>query len=632
MTAKTLFVVGAPATAAALTRTGRFSEVMSLPSTSALKAAISDGTIARFDPTVALFLFADSTPVDTPGFDVPVIVERLTSKMWHVALLAVSGVASQVIERSPSAGVIPGPFTINGILGSLSSFLDNPVEPVADSWAFETFNPVEDANVTFDEPAATNSWVDGFSDASLLNSAEAEPQETSPDEIPVEAPADSVAEGHPVDEPAPVESSATVSWAANWVAPDPAPSHEEPASSSDDSPVEDSTSVEQADSPAPAGDMFAASWTSSPAVDTAAVSETADTPAPDTPAPAETTPEVEGGTPAESTSGAFGFSFGGTDFAPTLQSEPSAPSGAQTGDHSYWSAESTQGGFEAAGHGQVISITVAKGGAGKSTLTTNLAVFAAIQLRREGKRVCVVDMDWQQASVSTLLSTYSPNIRDLAESPGDIHPDRIEKYIVESPGVGPCRFLLAPATVHEASPAYITPRLYSQVLSALRGAYDYVFVDTPVAEFHHALFSSCILPSSDYLLCPINPDSATVVSSHKYLEEITASKLMGGAGFPIDRCGYIVNRASDEVGYSTEQVRADMGGKYRYLGQVRDDLRWRRAANAGELMVLGNHPEVNLGFAAILWNLTGEPCFREIVDRAEEAAASRKPRRRLFGR
>ena len=623
MTKTTIFVVGAHGAASRLSNTARFADVVLLADTGQLKAAIENGTLNAYDPKTAVFLFADTTPVTTPGFDVPLIVERLAGRDWKVALLAMSGVAGKVVEQSPSAGLITAPFTVNGILGALTTFTSEPLEPVSEPWAFETFDPTADAapevpTAEEPQPAAPASWADALANDRDL-----------PDVIDTPAPADMPAT---VEEPAVASEPASepVSWAANWQSPaaTTTPSEQEP--------VVNTPVSEPAE--APAADMFSNSWASNSMPDAPAEDETpAEAPASQPEAAPVEEPTV--GSPApepapqSEPSPPMSFSFGGDSAASFMPTTTSSPTSAQTGDHSYWAAAQEEANLVPAGHGKVISVTVAKGGAGKSTLTTNLGVFAAIQLRKAGKRVVVVDANWQQSDVSNIISMFSPNIRDIADNPQDITKERIEQYLVDAPGAGPCRFLLGPSTVNEASPTYITPRLFSNVTRVLRGLFDYIIVDTPVSEYHHSLFTNFVLKESDFILSPINPDNSTVVNAHKWLEEVCLSPLMGGAGYDPDRVGYVVNRASDEVGYSTDQIRADMGPKFRFLGQIDNDPRWQRAANAGELMVLSNDPNINLNFAAVLYNVTGEEVFREIVERAEAAAASRKKKRRgLFGR
>ena len=84
---------------------------------------------------------------------------------------------------------------------------------------------------------------------------------------------------------------------------------------------------------------------------------------------------------------------------------------------------------------KIVAMAARKGGCGKSTLTTHLAV-AAIQ---DSKRVAIVDLD-PQATVA-----------EWADERGDDPPDVISSQ----------------------------PARLSKLLESMRGAYDLVLIDTP---------------------------------------------------------------------------------------------------------------------------------------------------------
>lgn len=634
---ETVYVVGAPGLSAALVESGSFVAVVDIPTTAVLKDKIAKKELSG-DSKTAFFVFSDTATNDTPGFDLPTLVAALASRQWKVAVLANGGSATQIVEKAPSAGLVNAPFTTNGIIGALSTFAGRLLDPVQSEWAFQPL-VIDSVDAVAIAKAAVSAPAPEVT-ADVSASKDANTDWASADTTP--EPAES-AVPEPAEEPKDA-FEALGSWTIEFPSETASPAPE-PAAEVADSPAEASSWVKAFNS----GETFEASADPAPVADevedTPPASSWSSDPVPTpsfeafSPAPAPAASEPAPAPVPEPASEDFGFS------AETFFSAPSSSegdSGPQIGDHAYWSKDADSA-VAAAGHGRVIAVTVAKGGAGKSTLTTNLGVFAANLLRSSGKSVCVVDANWQQADIGNLIGAWSPTIRDLSTRPADIAVDRIEKYVIGSdedlasnhrPFLGHCHFLLSPSTVNEASPTFITPSLFRNVVRTLRGIYDYVILDTPVAEFHHSLFTEFILPEADFFLIPVNPDNATVVNAYKWLEEITKDKLMGGCGVSEDNVGYVINRASENVGYSVDEVRADMQ-HFHYLGPIAQDDSWQQAANNGELMALANNVEVNYAFSKILYKLTGEPVFKALIDRAEanaQNAGRGKRRRGFFGR
>lgn len=260
--------------------------------------------------------------------------------------------------------------------------------------------------------------------------------------------------------------------------------------------------------------------------------------------------------------------------------------------------------------GMVIPVCVAKGGAGKSTLTLNTAVFLALKLRELGRTVCVVDANFQQADIGNLIHTYSPTIVDLARRPADLNPDSIRRHMVHVDALQ-TSFLLGPALTEEANPQWITPELYRSAVDALRHLYDYVFIDTPVAEFHHDLFSDFVLPSADFVIVPVTPDYRAIANTDRWLRSITQPVHAGGLGINPSILGIVLNMATDDVGCDEDQVRVELSS-WNYLGAIPESREWKRAANEDDIIATRNVPDVNEALARILYMVTGEEPLRQV--------------------
>ncbi|MGN9812302.1 AAA family ATPase [Micromonospora sp. BQ11] len=124
---------------------------------------------------------------------------------------------------------------------------------------------------------------------------------------------------------------------------------------------------------------------------------------------------------------------------------------------------------------RVVTVFSAKGGVGKSTLATNLAVSLAEGGRR---RVCLVDLDLAFGDVGIMLQ-LTPE-RGIADAVAAV--DRVDATLVRAlltpyaPGVD---VLLAPVGPSDAE--RIGRDLVAKVLAAARTLVDYVVVDTPAA-------------------------------------------------------------------------------------------------------------------------------------------------------
>jgi len=125
------------------------------------------------------------------------------------------------------------------------------------------------------------------------------------------------------------------------------------------------------------------------------------------------------------------------------------------------------------GAGHVIVVYSPQGGAGVTTIATNLAAA----LMRPDTRVLLVDCDLQFGDVDAFLNLQSQsNISDLTKVVNDIDRELIENVLVTH-GSG-LRVLTAPS--HPEQAYDITAEALQQVITAVTPLFDYVIVDTSV--------------------------------------------------------------------------------------------------------------------------------------------------------
>jgi pilus assembly protein CpaE len=255
--------------------------------------------------------------------------------------------------------------------------------------------------------------------------------------------------------------------------------------------------------------------------------------------------------------------------------------------------------------GYVITVAVAKGGVGKSSLSLNLAVFLGMKLRGMGKTVCIIDANVQQGDIGKYLDEFKPNINTIVQNPAWMTRERILEGLLHRPEYG-ISALLGPAVPDEGNPLNINSMLYNEVLDLLKYHYDYIIIDTPVAEKHHELFSNFALPRADYVVVPVTPSYQTLHNADNWLKSaVTQPRHAGGAGLDPSQVGVVLNREEGGIGCDPEDVQRTMP-RWRFLGSIPEHKAWKLANNNNELVALKNYVEINEAFSMILYGATGE--------------------------
>ena len=125
--------------------------------------------------------------------------------------------------------------------------------------------------------------------------------------------------------------------------------------------------------------------------------------------------------------------------------------------------------------GKVILVFSAKGGCGKTTLSTNLA--DAIAASGAGK-VCLVDFDLQFGDIGIALRVNPvKTLKDLVEMSSHVDRQAVTSLVINvKPNFD---VLLAPSNPVDAE--YITGELCGNVLHQLQDIYDYIVIDSAPA-------------------------------------------------------------------------------------------------------------------------------------------------------
>lgn len=125
------------------------------------------------------------------------------------------------------------------------------------------------------------------------------------------------------------------------------------------------------------------------------------------------------------------------------------------------------------GAGHVIVVYSPQGGAGVTTIATNIAAA----LIRPDTRVLLIDCNLQFGDVDAFLNLQSQStISDLTKVVSDLDQELIDNVLVTH-GSG-LKVLMAPS--HPEAAYDITTEAVRQVIGAVTPLYDYIVIDTPV--------------------------------------------------------------------------------------------------------------------------------------------------------
>jgi pilus assembly protein CpaE len=223
---------------------------------------------------------------------------------------------------------------------------------------------------------------------------------------------------------------------------------------------------------------------------------------------------------------------------------------------------------------QVIAVFSPKGGAGRTTIATNLAL--AIK-RETNQRVALVDANLQFGDVGVLLN-LNPKNRSMLDAVEGGEPDRdiVESVVIDhSTGI---RVLLAPPSPEGAD--LVTPAYLRKMVEMLRETHDWVVVDLPSGLNDHSLG---ILDAADQILVVAALEITTIKNVRLFLE--VADQL----DYERSKLRLVINRSDASQGIRIGDVEASI--RRPIDGSIVSDGRLAvLAVNRGVPFVI-SHPE-----------------------------------------
>jgi pilus assembly protein CpaE len=261
---------------------------------------------------------------------------------------------------------------------------------------------------------------------------------------------------------------------------------------------------------------------------------------------------------------------------------------------------------EIEGH-QVLAVFSPKGGSGRTTIATNLAL--ALYKETE-QRVCLVDANLQFGDIGVLLNLNPKNrsVLDAVEG-GEPDPDIIDSVVIDhSTGI---RVLLAPPTPEGAD--LVTPAYLRKIIEHLKATHDYVVVDLPAALNDHSLG---VMDAADQIIVLSALEITTIKNVRLFLE--VADQL----DYNRSKIRLVINRSDTAQGIRIADVEASI--RRPIDGEIVSDGRLAvLAVNRGVPFVV-SHPDGAL--SRDIFKLA-----RTLVGEAT-AAADKQGKRGLFAR
>ncbi len=193
--------------------------------------------------------------------------------------------------------------------------------------------------------------------------------------------------------------------------------------------------------------------------------------------------------------------------------------------------------------GKIITVFSAKGGIGKTTIATNLAVALADKTRG---RVCIVDADLQFGDVCLFLNILPrATIADLVADIDSLDDKVLTGYLTKHNQQ--VDVLAAPLRPEQAE--VVTGPHLAAVLKTLRTMYQYIIIDTAPA-FNETMLTA--LDEADQILVVASLDLPTIKNVKLCLE------IMESLAYSPEKLKLVLNRTNSEGGMDIREAEESL--------------------------------------------------------------------------
>lgn len=189
--------------------------------------------------------------------------------------------------------------------------------------------------------------------------------------------------------------------------------------------------------------------------------------------------------------------------------------------------------------GKIICVYSPKGGAGCTTIATNLSVG----LKTQDNKVAIIDANLLYGNVAVFLNEHGKNsLLDLVDRANDLDAEVIEDVMVENKLTG-LHMMPSPKDPEINDDQKGEP--VAKVLNFLRQLYNYIIIDT--TSYLTEVVQSC-LDVADYIVLVTTQDIPSIKTTNQFLTLADAS------GIARDKILFIMNRYDKRIAISPERV------------------------------------------------------------------------------
>ncbi len=240
--------------------------------------------------------------------------------------------------------------------------------------------------------------------------------------------------------------------------------------------------------------------------------------------------------------------------------------------------------------GKIITVFSTKGGIGKTTIASNLAVALA---SNTGAKICIVDADLQFGDVALFLNVApKATIADLVREADHLDAELVANHLSSFNEL----VSLLPAPLRPEQAELINSAQVTAILATMRTMFDYIIVDTS-PTFNDVMLT--ILDAADQILVVTSMDLPTIKNVKLCLE------IMESLEYNRDKIKVFLNRADSEGGLERREVQESL--RYPFAATMPSDGRTVvYSVNRGIPFVI-SHPEagVSKGIFALAAMIAG---------------------------